>query len=54
MLNLLEQEVNIALKVLPFLFIGGAYSTANLLSCQLQDGGAFTSVHRSYMSINTL
>eukprot|EP00435_Cladocopium_sp_Y103_P031914 s109_g8.t1 len=30
--------VNMALKVLPFLFIGGAYSTANLLSCQREDG----------------
>eukprot|EP00435_Cladocopium_sp_Y103_P052999 s109_g16.t2 len=30
--------VNMALKVLPFLFIGGTYSTASLLSCQREDG----------------
>eukprot|EP00435_Cladocopium_sp_Y103_P047990 s109_g14.t1 len=30
--------VNVSLKLLPFLFIGGACSTAELLSCQLQDG----------------
>eukprot|EP00435_Cladocopium_sp_Y103_P044715 s109_g12.t1 len=30
--------VKVALKVLPFLFVGGAYSTANLLTCQFEDG----------------
>jgi hypothetical protein len=32
--------VNVALKTLTVLFIGGAFSTAELLSCQFEDGGA--------------
>lgn len=32
-------EVNIALNLITFLFIGGASSTAQLLSCQSTDGG---------------
>lgn len=32
-------EVNMALRTLTFLFIGGASSTSRLLSCQSVDGG---------------
>ena len=34
-----SDKVNMALKTLTLLFIGGASSTAQLLSCQSEDGG---------------
>ena len=38
-------EVNMALRTLTLLFIGGASSTAELLSCQAEDGGAANASH---------
>ena len=35
-----KDQVNMALKTLTFLYIGGASSTAQLFSCQSEDGGA--------------
>ena len=34
-----EYQVSAALKALTLLYIGGASSTAELLSCQSEDGG---------------